>query len=146
MRRNGFTLIELLMATLILTGGILVELSVLPRGSAALKQGREHSFACYLSERLLEEMQDQPFTEVQSRFAPGPIVGTHNALLLVNGEASNVVYRYTLRALPVTLPGASSPDPGSLIIQSEVEWSSHAGGALGVTRKVQIETAVSQGM
>ena len=146
MKRKGFTLIEVLMATLILTGAILIELSVLPRGHAALKQGREHNFAFYLSERLLEELQDQPFSEIQSRFASGPIVGTHNALILINGEASHVVYRFTLRALPVTLPGMASPDPGSLILQSEVEWSAYAGGAQGMTRVVQIESAVSEGM
>lgn len=143
-RCGGFSLPEVLVAILILTSALLMELMMLPRSHAGLHQGREYQTAALLAEKVLEEYQGLPFTELEARFATGPVHVTHCACGLHNGDSSHVIYAYQVSRQGVTLPGEALADPSTMGLQVQVTWTAYAAGQQAFSRSLVSETVVRE--
>lgn len=143
-RRRGFSLPEVLVAILILVSALLVELTMLPRSHGGLHQGREYQTAALLAEKLLEEYQGLPFTELQSRLGAGSVTDSHCACGIHNGDSSHVSYAYTISGLSVTLPGEAVTDPNTMGLQVVVAWTSYASGRGAIPRTLTSQTLVRE--
>jgi hypothetical protein len=132
----------------ILVSALALEMTVLPRNYALMRQNREYAVAAQHGQQILEDFKNLAPSEINEELPVSrSIEGSFRTFVMLNGEDRSLRFDYTLSREELTMPSQVKADPSlsTLRLEMRFHFVHDKKGKLEAQRSLVMDTVYRSG-